>query len=66
MIISGPEVGVGGGVLIDSPRLLLSESVSEPESSSIPLLLQSLTWYICMMSIILHAEKLDGMLFFWY
>ena len=39
MTMSGPEVGVGGGVLIDSPRLLLSERVSDPESSSIPLLL---------------------------
>ena len=44
IIISGPpEVGVGGGVLTDSPRLLLSDKVSDSESSKIPLLLQKFT-----------------------
>ena len=44
IIISGPpEVGVGGGVLTDSPRLLVSDNVSDSESSRIPLLLQKFT-----------------------
>ena len=41
-------------MLIDSPRLLLSDKVSEPESSKIPLLLQNEITKVNFQAIFIH------------